>query len=167
MSNKESSRLTNIFPSKYSISSLVWIEFFVLEKSLLHIGLITRFYLNSIVYTCLQWCPNRGGGAGGPADRLTLFQPAGRQIMPPFYCWHPQSFSPSGIHWSTNHDSDILLSKVQKAHSPTFFHLNFLFLVLSEWSSPSSRKASCMSLISRWSSSSCCRWWIRPTSSRT
>ena len=55
----------------------------------------------------------------------------------------------------------------RKLHSPTFFHLNFLFLVLSEWSSPSSRKASCMSLISRWSSSSCCRWWIRPTSSRT
>ena len=44
------------------------------------------------------------GGPGGPlapppqylADQLTLFQP-GRQIIPTYYYWHPQCFSPTGI----------------------------------------------------------------------
>ena len=55
-------------------------------------------------FTALPISSNAGtggarGATGSPqylADQLTLFRP-GRQIIPTYYYWHPQYFSPFGI----------------------------------------------------------------------
>ena len=44
-----------------------------------------------------------GGGAGGPLSPLNIWQTSnpiptgGGQIIPTYYYWHPQTFSPSDI----------------------------------------------------------------------
>ena len=50
-------------------------------------------------WNTVQWCRNWGGQGGHwppqyLAHQLTLFQPG---IIPTYYYWHPQCFSPSGI----------------------------------------------------------------------
>ena len=87
-----------------SIYSCTMDGFFRISKKAVSELICTRLYLCIMKHAHeTQWCRNRGGQRGHwspPPNIWQISQPfsnRGRQIIPTYYYWHPQCFSPSGI----------------------------------------------------------------------